>query len=219
MEKIKLIIADDQVLFLKGLRLLIHTFDTVNLVAEVRNGQELLEAIPLYSPDVILVDIKMPIMNGIEVTEKIRKQYSDIKIILLSMHNDESIMNHVMKLGANGYLLKNEEPHILKDAIEAVVAKGYYFNDYVSQALLKNVQQIETRSEKIEFQQKLKLTRRELEILKLIGQEYTSNEIAEKLFLSVRTVEGHRKRMLAKTGVRNIVGLVLFAVKNELIEL
>ncbi|MEM9920608.1 MAG: response regulator transcription factor [Bacteroidota bacterium] len=217
MAKIKLIIADDQVLFLNGLRLLINTFETIELVAEAKNGQELLDLIPLHQPDVILVDLKMPIMNGIEATSIIKDKYPDIKVLLLSMYNDESIINHVMKNGANGYLLKNEEPHILREAIETVVAKGFYFNEYVSKALLKDVRQPSVQSKINRLGHELKLTRREVEILKLICQQYTSNEIAEQLYLSVRTVEGHRKRLLDKTGVRNIVGLVLFAVKHQFV--
>lgn len=219
MGKIKLIIADDQILFLKGLRLLIKTFDTIEIIAEAKNGEELLIAIERYTPDIVLIDLKMPVMDGIEATKKIKENYPDLKIILLSMHNDESIINHIMKLGANSYLLKNEEPHILKEAIESVVKKGFYFNDYISKALLNGAQGHESILKKSKHLQELQLTRRETEILKLICQEYTSGEIAQQLFISVRTVEGHRKSLLAKTGVRNIAGLVLFAMKNNFIEL
>ncbi len=218
MNKIRLIIADDQVLFLKGLRLLINTFDTITLVGEAKNGQELLSSIALHSPDVVLIDLKMPVMDGIEATKKIKEKYPNVKIILLSMYNDESIINLIMSLGANSYLLKNEEPHILKEAIEAVVEKEFYFNEYTSRALLKGTQEPSVRKGKSKLLQELQLTRRELEILKLICQEHTSGEIASKLYISIRTVEGHRKSILAKTGVRNIAGLVLFAMKNGIIE-
>ncbi|MEM6317215.1 MAG: response regulator transcription factor [Bacteroidota bacterium] len=218
MQKIRLIIADDQVLFLKGLRMLIGTFETVELVAEASNGKILLEKIGIYQPDVVLIDLKMPIMDGLEATKKIRAVNKQLKIILLSMYNDESIINHVMKEGANGYLLKNEEPSVLKEAIEAVVQRGFYFNEYVSKALLMGIQQPTKRSG-VEISSHLKLTKRELEILQLICKEYTSNEIANQLFLSSRTVEGHRKSLLSKTGVRNTAGLVLFALRNQLIQL
>ncbi|MEM1123162.1 MAG: response regulator transcription factor [Bacteroidota bacterium] len=218
MQKIRLIIADDQVLFLKGLRMLIGTFETVELVAEASNGKILLEKIETYQPDVVLIDLKMPIMDGLEATKKIRAANKQLKIILLSMYNDESIINHVMKEGANGYLLKNEEPSVLKEAIEAVVQRGFYFNEYVSKALLTGIQQPIKRSG-VEMATHMKLTKRELEILQLICKEYTSNEIANQLFLSSRTVEGHRKSLLSKTGVRNTAGLVLFALRNQLIQL
>lgn len=219
MNKIKLIIADDQILFLKGLRLLINTFDTISLLAEAKNGKELLLLVAQHSPDVVLIDLKMPIMDGIEATKKIKEDYPDVKIILLTMYNDESIINLIMSLGANGYLLKNEEPYILKEAIETVVEKDFYFNDYTSRALLKGTQQPSIRKGKSNLIQDLKLTRREIEVLKLICREFTSIEIANKLFISIRTVEGHRKSILAKTGVRNIAGLVIFAMKNDLIEI
>ena len=123
-----------------------------------------------------------------------------------------------MKLGANGYLLKNEEPAILKEAIEVVMEKGFYFNDYVSKALLKGVQQPKTKPTAIKNPEVASLTKRELEILQLICKEYTSNEIAKELFISIRTVEGHRKSLISKIGVKNTAGIVLFALKNKLLE-
>lgn len=219
MKKIRLIIADDQVLFLKGLRMLINTFDTIELIGEATNGQALLNLINEATPDVILIDLKMPILDGIEVTKKIRATNSALKIILLSMYNDESIINHIMKIGANGYLLKNEEPYILKEAIEAVVEKGFYFNEYVSKALLRGVQQPKAKPTQIENSVVASLTKRELEILQLICKEYTSSEIAKELFISIRTVEGHRKSLSSKIGVKNTAGIVLFALKNKLFKI
>ncbi len=217
MKKIKLIIADDQVLFLKGLRLLINTFDSIELVAEATNGEQLIKLINIHRPDVVLIDLKMPVMDGIEATKKIRQTNPDLKIILLSMHNDQRIINHIMKIGANSYLLKNEEPEILREAIEEVTRKGFYFNDYVSKALLSGIQQPRTGDIHTTLTDNYHLTRREIEILKLICEEYTSGEIAQQLYISTRTVEGHRKSLLSKTGVRNTAGLVLFALKNQLV--
>ncbi|MEM9546635.1 MAG: response regulator transcription factor [Bacteroidota bacterium] len=219
MDKIKLIIADDQVLFLKGLKLLISSFESIDLVGVARNGQELLEAIKKEIPDVVLIDLKMPVLDGIEATKIIKNQYPGIKIIFLSMHNDDGIINMVMSLGANGYLVKNEEPEILKAAIETVMEKDFYFNEYTSRALLKGTLQPSIRKGKSKLLDDLQLTRRELEIVKLICKEYTSGEIAKELFISIRTVEGHRKNILSKTGVRNIAGLVIFAMKNNLIKI
>lgn len=218
MQKIKLIIADDQVLFLKGLRLLIHTFDSIQLIAEARNGIELLKEIEIHAPDVVLIDLKMPEMDGIEATQQIKEKYPEVKILLLSMYHDEGIINHVMKIGANGYLLKNEEPAILKKAIETVMKSDFYFSEYVSKALLKGIQQPSLKKEKMSAEENSPLSQRELEVLQLICQEYTSSEISEQLFISIRTVEGHRKNLLGKTGVRNTAGLVLYAIKNKLLE-
>lgn len=216
MKPIKLAIADDQILFLKGLKLLVESFEEVELIIEANDGVQLLEAIAKDQPDVILMDLKMPNMDGLEATEKIRAQYPAIKIILLSMYDEEHLINHMMKLGANGYLLKNEEPEVLEEAIHAVMEKDFYFNDYVSKALLRGLQ--EPKKEVSFWNGTEQLSKRELEVLELICQEYTSAEIADKLFISARTVENHRKSLLEKTAVRNTAGLILFAVKNKLID-
>ncbi|MEZ4991657.1 MAG: response regulator transcription factor [Saprospiraceae bacterium] len=126
MPTIKLAIADDQILFLKGLRLLIRSFENVELIIEASNGKELIEAIALNQPDVILMDLRMPVMDGLEATEKIRELYPDIRIILLTMYDEERLINHMMKVGANGYLLKNEEPEVLRTAIQTVYEKEFY---------------------------------------------------------------------------------------------
>jgi len=219
MKTIKLLIADDQVLFLKGLRSLIANFNNIELLGEARDGKELLHLIPIHQPDVVLVDYKMPVMDGVETTKKVRANHPELKVILLSMYHDESIINHVMKIGANGYLLKNEEPEVLERAIEAVVEKDFYFNDYVSKALLNGGQQVRKNLKADQLLQGAQLTKREVEVLQLICKEYTSSDIANELYISIRTVEGHRKNLLSKTGVRNTAGLVLFALKNEIFKL
>lgn len=219
MPSIKLAIADDQVLFLKGLRLLIRSFENIELIIEASNGQELLDAIAQQQPDVILMDLRMPVMDGLEATEKIRAQYPDIKIILLTMYDEERLINHMMKIGANGYLLKNEEPEVLKKAILTVHEKEFYFNDYVSKALLKGMQKKNQGVRPWKIQDNLQLTKREMEVLQLICRELTSGEIAEQLFISIRTVENHRNSLLSKTGVRNTAGLIIYAIRNKLVEL
>lgn len=219
MSSIKLAIADDQVLFLKGLKLLIKSFEEIELVIEAANGQELLDAVALEQPDVILMDLRMPVMDGLEATEKIKTQYPDIKIILLTMYDEERLINHMMKVGANGYLLKNEEPEILQQAIQAVVEKEFYFNDYVSKALLKGMQRNQKEVRPWKAADNLQFTKRELEVLALICREFTSAEIAKELFISSRTVENHRKSLLAKTGVRNTAGLIIYAIRHQLIQM
>ncbi|MEL6867190.1 MAG: response regulator transcription factor [Bacteroidota bacterium] len=216
---IRLAIADDQVLFIKGLRLLIGDFDNIELLFEAVNGQELIDKIRAadHLPDVILMDLKMPVMDGIEATKQLKASHPQIKIILLTMYDDERLINYMMEHGANGYLLKNEEPEVLREAIESVYSKDFYFKDYVSKALLKGRlanQKIEM--ENVSMLSQVNLTRRELEILRLICQELTTGEIAQKLYLSHRTVEGHRNNLLRKTGVRNTAGLVIFAIREKL---
>ncbi len=217
MQSIRLAIADDQLLFLKGLKLLIKSFEEIELIIEAHNGQELLDAIEKQQPDVVLTDLRMPILDGLEATEKIKAQYPDIKVILLSMYDDERLINHMMKVGANGYLLKNEEPEVLRKAIHAVVEKEFFFTEYVSKALLKGVQRKSKEVRPWKANDTLNVTKREMEVLQLLCKQYTSSEIADELVISIRTVENHRKHLIEKTGVKNTAGLIIFAIRNQLI--
>ena len=217
---IKVAIADDQVLFLKGLKFIIETFDNIELVLEAQNGRELLDKLKEIEVNIILMDLKMPIMDGMEATVEVRKLYPTVKVIFLSMHDDERLISHMMKIGASGYLLKNESPEVVRDAIIAVAEKGFYFNDYVSKALLSGLHSKNSAIDlKHHFKEKIHLTKRELEILDLICRAYTTAEIGEKLFISKRTVEGHRKNLIEKTGVKNTAALIVLAIKNGLVEL
>jgi DNA-binding NarL/FixJ family response regulator len=217
---VKLAIADDQILFLKGLKLILDTFENVEIVIEALNGQALLDAMKHVIPDVILMDLKMPELNGLDAMKIIKKDHPKIKVIFLTMYDDERLINHLMKCGANGYLLKNEEPDILQQAINTVMERDYFFNEYVSKALLRGLPSIKGElTAQLDLSIKLSLTRRELEVLGLICKELTTAEIAKKLFISKRTVEGHRKNLMEKTGVRNTAGLVIFAVRNHLVDI
>lgn len=217
---IRLGIVDDQILFLKGLKMLINSFKDIELVLEAQNGSDLLNVLTTVQPDVLLLDLKMPGMNGIEATEKVKALYPNIKIILLSMHDDEQLIAHLMKIGANGYLVKNEQPAIVETAIHAVMERDYYFNDYVSKALMSSMQKNNRKfNPTSSLQDQIDFTQRELEILGLICREYTTTEIAKELFISHRTVESHRKNMLEKSGARNMAGLVVFAMQNGLVKL
>lgn len=218
MKPISLAIADDQILFRKGLKLLIHSFDGIELVIEASNGVELLSAVQQNQPDVILMDLRMPEMDGLEATGKIKKLFPSIKVILLTMYDEEHLINHMMKLGANGYLLKNEEPEEVEKAIRSVMEKDFYFNDYVSKALLSGLQRPKNEVKNWASGAEASISRREREVLELICREFTSSEIATELYISIRTVENHRKNLLAKTNARNTAGLILFAVRNQLID-
>lgn len=216
---ISIAIVDDQTLFIKGLRLLIDSFDNIQVLFDAKNGQDLLNQLDIQEPQVILLDFQMPVMDGITALQIIKKKYPAIKVILLTMHDDEHLITHVIEQGANGYLLKNEEPEIVQQAIEAVVERDSYLTNYVSKALFRGIQN--KQSSKITLNKYLskELTGREMEVLALVCKEYTNVEIAKALFLSPRTIEGHRKNILNKTGARNSAGLVIFAIKHGLIEL
>jgi len=217
MEKtIKYAIADDHKLFRKGIIAVLEDSPGFKLVLEAQNGRELLNNLNKAKPDIILLDLRMPEMDGIETTVEIRKQNEDVKIIIVTMLDDEKYVIHLMEVGANGYLLKNAEPEEIKTAITTAYENGYYFNDYVNKALLKRV--VHKNQLKPVFNNNIELTNREIEVLKLICNEQTANEISKLIFLSPRTVEGIRTKLLEKIGVKNTAGLVMYAVKNRIVE-
>jgi len=217
MEKtIKYAIADDHKLFRKGIIAVLEDSPGFKLVLEAQNGRELLNNLNKAKPDIILLDLRMPEMDGIETTVEIRKQNEDVKIIIVTMLDDEKYVIHLMEVGANGYLLKNAEPEEIKTAITTAYENGYYFNDYVNKALLKRV--VHKNQLKPVFNKDIELSSREIEVLKLICNEQTANEISKLIFLSPRTVEGIRTKLLEKIGVKNTAGLVMYAVKNRLVE-
>jgi len=213
---IKYIIADDHKIFRQGLRYALSDDPRLKLAGEAENGRILLQQVEKHKPDVILLDLKMPEMDGIEATRRIHALYPAVKILMLTTYGDEHFILHLMELGANGYLLKNAEPAEIKKAIHSVYEHDYYFNDLVSNTMLKTL----TRKKMAEIKQKdaIKLSEQENEVLKLICEEQTTAEIAQKLFRSARTVEGIRTSLIEKTGVRNTAGLVLYAIKHGIIE-
>ncbi len=216
MAKIKLMIADDHVLFRRGMASIIKEFDGISLIGEANNGVELLEIVKKRQPQVILMDLKMPEMDGIEATKHIHFKYPEIKIIVLSMFSDDKFILHLIESGASGYLLKNAEPDEVEDAIYAVLDNGFYFNEFVSKAMLTGL--INRNKIKPNFNTDINLTDRETEVLRMICEELTNVEIAKKLYLSARTIEGYRNSLLSKIGAKNTVGLVMYAVKSGLVE-
>ena len=214
MNKIKYAIADDHKIFRRGIISALADTPELKLVLEAENGKELISALPKNKPDVILLDLKMPEMDGIETAQQIRKSDNDVKIIVISMYDDEKYVIHLMEIGANGYLLKNAEPEEIRTAIFTAYENGYYFNDFVNKALLKKI--THRTQVKPVFNKNIELTDREQEVLKLICQEHTATEIANLIFLSPRTVEGIRTKLLEKIGVKNTAGLVMYAVKNKI---
>lgn len=216
-KKINVIITDDHKLFRKGIIALLEDFDFIGETREASNGAELLELLTKMKtlPDVILLDLRMPVMDGVEAHSKIRKLYPDIKVIILTMEDDEQYILHLISEGVNGYLLKNADPDEMEKAILKVVENGYYFSENISTLVVKGMVKKDV-SEAIPVPD---FNERELQVLELICKEYTATEIAEKLNLSARTVEGYRQKLIDKAGVKNVAGLVLFAVKNNLFPL
>lgn len=213
---INLAIADDHKIFREGLKAVLSDCGELNLLIEARNGRELVNQLSVKKPDVILMDIKMPELDGMQATAYIQQHFQDIKVLALSMYQEDKYILDMMKAGASGYLLKDAEPGEITEAIFTVHKKGFYFNEHLSVTLVKQLVGQSTAIKKEE--EEIRLNEREEAVLKLICREYTNAEIADQLFLSVRTVEGYRTRLLEKTGSKNIVGLVIFAIKNSIIQ-
>ncbi len=216
MPVINLAIADDHKIFREGLKATLEDYAELNLIIEAGNGVELVKQLASKSPDVVLMDIKMPEMDGMQATTYIHENFNNVKILALSMYNEDKYILDMMKAGASGYLLKNAEPQEIVDAIFTVYKKGYYFNEYLSITLVKQLMEKSIVNGK--GKEDTELNEREIEILKLICQEKMNIEIADKLFLSVRTVEGYRTKLFEKTGSKNIVGLVIYAIKKGIID-
>lgn len=214
---IKVAIADDHKLFREGIRFLLNQMPEVELILEVSDGIALLEELPDHQADVLLLDLDMPKMDGIDVLKELRVQHPDLGVIVLTMYGDNKMIAHLMELGANGYLLKDTSPEELERAIQNVYQDGFYFNKQVSKAMLSGLKNHQQKKPRLKYN--VSLTGREMEVLELICQEYTTKEIAEKLFISQRTAEGHRKNLIDKLGVKNTAGLIVKAIKEEIIEI
>lgn len=209
MKKFKVYIADDHTLFRKAMVNLLRTFERVQEIKDAENGKELLTLIKYEEPDVAIVDLQMPVMDGAETCEQIIKKHPDVKIIILTMHDSNKYILHMMEMGVHAFLLKNTEPDELEKAIYSVAEKDFYHNDLVAAVLRKNVK--ERRSGQRPHFKLAELTEREKEILGLVCKELTIREIGQKLFLSENTVRNHKVNMMEKIGVNNTVGLVKFA--------
>lgn len=210
---IKVGLVDDHNLFLEGMKLILNTFVELDVVLEAYSGASLLEQLENIQPDVILLDYTMPDMDGFTTMQKVKAKYPGIKVIILTMHYDEALMAFMMQNGANGYLLKDENSIAVKTAIVQVVEHGQYFPDYVSKALLK---QLQVQSQKQRSVPKIKETcfsLREQEVLAIIGK-CNRQEMAEKLFLSIKTVDFHLKNLRDKTHANSTSELVRYAIQH-----
>lgn len=212
---VKIALVDDEILFRKGISFLLDREERLNVIFEASNGKELLDALykDLIMPDIIIMDLKMPEINGVEATKIIHTAFPDIKIIALTSYHTKSFIANMIAVGAVAYLIKNATPQELLLTINEVAEKGFYYTDDV----LKIIQEDGFNSKKTKslFDANF-LTTRELEVLRLICAQKSTAEIAEILFISPRTVEGHRNNLLLKTESKNIAGLVVFAVQNDL---
>jgi DNA-binding NarL/FixJ family response regulator len=216
MNKIKLLLADDEELFRKGISFLLQRQDNIQILYEANNGSEVLEYLKSSSihPDIILMDLKMPMLNGVETTKLINKEFPSIKIIALTSYNTKSFIANMIDIGAASYIVKNSSPEEMITTINQVIEKGFYYNEEVLNVIQENL--INNNRKNIFFEDII-LTKREREILELICNQNSTQQIAEKLFISPRTVEGHRNNLLLKTDSQNSAGLVVFAIQNKIV--
>jgi len=215
-KKLKVYIADDHTLFRKAMVNLIRTFDSVADVKDAENGKELLTLMKYEPPHVAIVDLQMPVMDGAETAESIIGKYPDVKIIILTMHDSERYILHMMEMGVHAFLLKNTEPEELHEAINSVIEKDFYHNDLVASVLRKNVKEKKT-GQRPDFSS-AELSDREKEIVMLVCQELTIKEIGHRLSISENTVRNHRVNIMEKIGVNNMVGLVKYAYEIGLVK-
>jgi DNA-binding NarL/FixJ family response regulator len=212
---IKVAIADDHALFRAGVKTALSSRKDIELIAEADNGMQLLHLLRHIEPDVILLDIQMPIMDGIQTLPEIRKLRPDAKVIILSMHNDHSMISKLMEIGANSYLTKNSDSETIYQAIRTCYDQEFFFNELTNKALLTGLRT--KRTDGIHHQE-ADLSEKEMRVLKLMCEEKTTKEIADIVEISPRTVEAIRDKLKTKTGAKSMAGLVMYAVKNGIIE-
>ena len=216
MDPIKVAIADDHQIFRKGVILSMRSYTEFKFVLEANNGEELLANLAEAAPDVVLCDLKMPVKDGIDTTKQITKDYPRIRVIILTMYEDERFVGHLMDCGAAGYLLKSTDPSEIKKAILEVMKTGFYLNPFVNKVLVKKNYSRQKFNPSLTTE--IVVTDREKEVLTLVCLEFTAAEIALKMDISSRTVEAIKDRMMERFGVKNSVGLAFFAMKNQLID-
>lgn len=213
-DKIRVFLVDDHNLFLNGLRLLLNTTKLFEVVGEASNGLEFMEQFQKVKPEVVLMDISMPVMDGVEASRKALEIDPDLKIITLSMYGDQEYYTRMLEVGVCGFVLKDSDIHEVISAITTVAQGGNYFSRQLLRGLI-----LEKKETSLSCSTEEALSERELEVLIEICQGLSNNEIAEKLFISKRTVEKHRANILLKTSCKNTASLVVFAIRNHLVEL
>jgi DNA-binding NarL/FixJ family response regulator len=213
---IKVSIADDHKIFRDGIRMALKGKEYLKILWEAENGKDLMHKIKLKKPDVLLMDIRMPEMDGVNAIGLIRKEYEDIKIIVLTMYDDQEMITKMMEMGANAYLTKTSDPEEIYQAILGCMNDDFYFNDLVNKAVLSKLQ---TKKQVRQFYPNpVKFSEKEIRVLKLIAEDKTTDEISKEVYLSPRTVETIRQNMKTKVGAKTIAGLIMYGTRNKLID-
>jgi DNA-binding NarL/FixJ family response regulator len=208
----KIMIVDDHQMLIDGIKSLLRKHDEFQVVSEQLSGEAALEYLGEHEIDMLITDIEMPGMNGVELTKNVKTTYPEIKVLVLSMHNDREVVSEIMMSEADGFILKNTGKQELIEALERIADNGTFYSREVLSVMMAKVK----KEQKIS-KETAELTEREKEVLLLICEEYTSQQIADKLFIGRRTVDTHRQHIIEKTGEKTIVGLIKFAIRNELV--
>ena len=212
---ISLVIADDHEIFRDGLALMLSKQEGLTLAGQAENGRQLIELVKELQPDIIITDIKMPLMSGIEATRLLLQQFPGLKIIALSMFDEEHLIVDMLEAGAKGYLLKNADKKEILEAIDAVYGDNNFYCRHTSARLASMI--VKRKLDPFKKKNEILFSDREKEIIRLICRQMTAQEIGDQLFLSKRTVEGYRTRIMEKMEAKNTAGVVIFALKNSLI--
>ena len=214
--QIKVAIADDHKIFRDGIRMSLKDREYLKILWEAEDGKDLLHKLKLKVPDVLLMDIRMPFVDGINAISLIRKEFESLKIIIITMYDDQEMVTKMMEMGANAYLTKTTDPEEIYQAILTCMNDDFYFNDLVNRAVLLKLQHKKTVRQF--YPNPIKFTEKELNILKHIADDKTTEEISKEVFLSPRTIETIRQKMKEKVGAKTIAGLVMYAMRNKLLE-
>jgi DNA-binding NarL/FixJ family response regulator len=215
-QQIKVSIADDHKIFRDGIKMALKDREYLKILWEAEDGRDLMHKLRLKQPDVLLMDIRMPEVDGVNAIGMIRKEYDDIKIIVLTMYDDQEMITKMMEMGANAYLTKTTDPEEIYQAILTCMNDDFYFNDLVNKAVLLKLQH--KKAVKQFYPNPVKFSEKELKILKCIAEDKTTEEISKEVFLSPRTIETIRQNMKQKVGAKTIAGLVMYAMRNKLLD-
>lgn len=215
---IKIAIADDHKIFRDGIKMALSSKENLKMIWEAEDGKDLLHKMTIKMPDVLLMDIRMPEIDGIHAIEILRKEYEDLKIIVLTMYDDQQMISKMMEMGANAYLTKTTDPDEIYEAILTCMNEEFYFNQLVNNAVMGKLMQKKNVRRHYGTQIPVTFSEKELKILQLLGEDKTTDEISKIVFLSPRTIETIRQNMKSKVGAKTIGGLIMYGMRNRMIE-
>ncbi len=219
MKTTKILIVDDHEVVRDGLKNILTSLDNISIAGEAGNGEDAVKMYSSLKPDLVIMDISMPGMNGIEATRVIKEKDPDARILILTMHDNQEYLNQIIRSGAKGFILKNTDKEELLDAVKTVASGDNFFSKDISKLIIDNYIRTAKETEKSDAYKEVPLTKREIEILKLIASGYSNQEIANILYISYNTVDTHRKNIMHKLSIKNTAGLVRYAIEKGLISL